>query len=68
MLKTLSFFHSLLEIAFHNPRDLRHVFGVANTVTLYIKTFFTINWLGGGNAQQTPSQILSLRHFSVLWV
>lgn len=68
MLKFFSFLGSLSKIAFCNPRDLRHVFGVTNTVTRYIKTFFTINRLGGGNVQQTPGQILSLRHFSVLWV
>jgi len=32
MLKLLLFLHSLSKIAFHNPRDLRHVFGVANSV------------------------------------
>ena len=32
MLKFLSFFGSLSKITFRNPRDLRHVFGVANSV------------------------------------
>lgn len=41
MLKTPSFFHSLLKIAFHNPRDLRHVFGVANSVAKDIETPIT---------------------------
>jgi len=32
MFKSLSFLFSLSKIAFRNPRDLRHVFGVANSV------------------------------------
>jgi len=32
MLKFFSFFGSLSKIVFRNPRDLRHVFGVANSV------------------------------------
>jgi len=68
MLEFFLFLGSISKITFRNPRDPRHVFGVANTVTRYIKTFFTINRLGGGNVQRTLSQILSLRHFSVLWV
>ena len=67
MLKTLSFLRSLCWITLRKPRDLSHVFGVANSVAQDIGRFFRNNLLAASAVPLNLGGNLAPYYFSVLW-
>jgi hypothetical protein len=69
MLKSFSLLYSLTKIVFRNPRNLnlRHVFGMENSIAQDIGKFFRINLLAGSPEPLTLGENLANRNFSFLW-